>query len=77
MTDLQPHQQRVVDEKSELDVKIVALTAFIYGNPLHAGLDMDEQDRLAAQLSVMAEYSDILAARIYNFNPPTPRQRSP
>ncbi len=31
---MQPHQQRVVDEKAELDDKITKLTAFIDGDIL-------------------------------------------
>jgi uncharacterized protein len=66
-TELQPHQQRVVDEKRDLDEKIVALTAFIYGNDLHAAIEVFEQDLLDQQLEIMQGYSATLAARIAIF----------
>ena len=65
---LKPHQQRVVDEKKDLDEKIVNLTAFIYGNKEFAGLSGEEQGMLQAQLEVMKAYSDILFDRIENFD---------
>ena len=34
---LQPHQQRVVDEKRDLDEKLEKLNAF-FGSPIFAGL---------------------------------------
>ncbi len=70
MSDLQPHQQRVVDEKTELDEKLNKLHAFIFGNgnELFVGLPHAEQNRLARQLQVMGEYSKILSERIEAFN---------
>lgn len=63
---LLPHQQRVVDEKAELDKKIVALEAFL---PTETCLDLpfDERSRLASQLRVMEAYSAILGERIEAF----------
>lgn len=63
---LQPHQQRVVDEKSELDGKIERLAKFIKGT-VYPTTDLDEQDRLARQLRAMYGYSEILGERIKNF----------
>ena len=71
--ELAPHQQRVVDEHSELCVKINALEKFVHGNwdgtygEIYRTLDKDERLRLVRQLSAMAEYSSILFDRIENF----------
>jgi hypothetical protein len=62
-----PHQQRVVDEKAELDEKLTKLVAF-FDNPLWSNLAHDEQARLSRQSEVMREYSDILGKRIAAFN---------
>ena len=63
---MQPYQQRVVDEKSQLDDKLTALKAF-WDNPLFATLPDDEKQRLERQSVVMEEYSNILGERIANF----------
>jgi hypothetical protein len=63
---LQPHQQRVVDEKVELDDKRVKLTAF-FSTPTFAALPADEKERLEAQEHFMAGYSNVLAHRIAHF----------
>ncbi len=68
-TNLQPHQQRVVDEKSELDKKATALSNFIGENPIFPTLDAAEQERLKEQCEVMWQYSEILGARIAAFAP--------
>jgi predicted nucleic acid-binding Zn-ribbon protein len=62
----QPHQQRVVDEKSELDAKREKLHAF-FDNPIFNGLESKEQTLLRRQYEAMAEYSNILAQRIQGF----------
>lgn len=64
---MQPHQQRVVDEKTDLDNKIVALQKFIKDSPLFDTLDTSEQWRLTTQSHIMTQYSAILCARIDNF----------
>jgi hypothetical protein len=43
---LQPHQQRVVDEKTELDTKATALSQFIGHSPIFGTLAPSEQERL-------------------------------
>lgn len=63
---MQPHQQRVVDEKTELDEKLEKLSAF-FGNPIFTSLPDVEQNRLNRQKVVMKEYSDILGERIAAF----------
>lgn len=63
---MQPHQERVVTEKSELDEKIEKLDTFRAGT-IFPTLDEEEQKRLYAQLSFMRSYSGILADRIAAF----------
>lgn len=65
--ELQPHQQRVVDEKTELDKKANALSNFIGNSPIFETLDAAEQERLKQQNDVMRQYSEILRARIEAF----------
>lgn len=63
---LQPHQQRVVDEKAELDVKLEALRAFLRGS-LFETLNVSERSRLRKQAEIMNQYSQVLAQRIAHF----------
>lgn len=63
---MQPHQQRVVDEKSELDEKLSKLSIFISGE-IFKTLPNDEQERLTLQQFHMGQYSMILQQRIDNF----------
>ena len=62
----QPHQQRVVDEKAELDSKLEKLNTFI-GGTFYEGLPEAERIRLAKQAGAMKDYSDILSERIAAF----------
>lgn len=64
---LQPHQQRVVTEKEELDAKATALSNFIGHSPIFETLDPAEQERLREQNDIMWQYSEILGARIAAF----------
>ena len=65
-----PHQQRVVDEKIELDAKISRLYSFM-GSPEFTVIvnDVNERSRLTRQLDIMNDYSSILAHRIAAFPP--------
>lgn len=76
-TQLQPHQQRVVDEKAELDTKATALSNFIGENPVFATIDAAEQERLREQCEVMWQYSEILSARIAAFGKPASATADP
>ena len=49
---IQPHQQRVIDEKAELDGRIAKLAAFVE-SPVLLSVRHDEQERLKDQLDVM------------------------
>lgn len=64
---MQPHQQRVVDEKTALDEKATALSNFIGTSPVFETLDPAEQERLKEQNDVMWQYSEILGKRIAAF----------
>jgi hypothetical protein len=61
------YQQRVVDEKAELDEKREKLLAF-FNTDLFHGLGQAEKDRLRIQHSVMGVYSEILHQRITAFS---------
>jgi hypothetical protein len=61
-----PYQQRVVDEKKDLDDKRAKLLSF-FNTDLFRGLDQAEKDRLRTQHSIMGVYSEILHQRISAF----------
>ena len=63
---MQVHQERVVQEKAELDEKLERLLAFLKGSIVKS-LNGDEQYRLSKQAALMKEYSDVLAERIAAF----------
>lgn len=63
---LQPHQQRVVAEKADLDEKLAKLLAF-FQTPAFRGLSVDEQSRLHSQAAYMKGYSTVLGERIAAF----------
>lgn len=65
---MQPHQQRVVDERADLDARLAKLGAF-FETPIFSSLDADEQWRLRQQHDAMAAYSGILSMRITAFAP--------
>ena len=66
---LQPHQERVITEKKELDDKLEKLLAFIDGGKgtMYKSLVDEERQRLTTQARIMKEYSDVLADRIAAF----------
>ena len=68
MNTLAPHQQRVVQEKEELDEKLSKLSTFI-DSPNFTNIvnDEDEVARLVCQEEIMKDYSEILAERIAAF----------
>lgn len=66
MIELAPHQQRVVDEKRELDERREKLGAF-KNTDFFASLPWQEQERMNTQAHVMTMYSAILGERIAAF----------
>ena len=63
---LPPHQQRVVDERTELDDKLSKLVGF-FPSVLFSMLPGAEQGRMRTQAVAMRTYSEILAERIAAF----------
>lgn len=63
----QPHQQRVVDEQSELAIKCTNLEVFISTNDIFKTLNETEQTALVKQLDAMEIYNRILKERISRF----------
>ena len=63
---MQPHQQRVVDEKAELDGRREKLRTFLMGEMVKT-LPPDEHERLSRQYSIMVQYSVVLRERIEAF----------
>lgn len=61
------HQMRVIEERNELQAKLMALHGFICKGSVFETLDVSEQDRLREQANIMGQYDDILKARIDAF----------
>lgn len=66
MTQYLPHQQRVVDEKAELDSKREKLIAF-WETPIFHALPQPEQKLMQEQAVHMRHYSEVLSKRIAGF----------
>lgn len=64
--ELQPHQQRVVEERAELESKLGKLQAFITGERF-ASVPEAEQDRLVLQHHIMTALALVLEQRIAAF----------
>lgn len=70
-TDVRPlFQQRVVQEKQELDDKLTSLTKFMDGT-IFEDLPAAEQDRMERQFAAMTDYSAVLGERIAAFPAPS------
>ena len=61
---MQEHEQRVVDEKQELDTKAKALSEFIGLNKFFLTLNPENQELMKEQCELMWEYSEVLGKRI-------------
>lgn len=64
---MQAHEQRVIEEKKELDQKLEKLNAFT-GTPTFSALGEEDTMLLLKQLRVMEQYSSILQQRIDRFD---------
>ena len=64
--ELQPHQQRVVEERTELEDKFGKLQAFITGAKFASAPDA-EQGRLVLQHHIMTALALVLEQRIAAF----------
>jgi hypothetical protein len=69
-----PHQQRVVDEATELSNRLTKLSTFLQ-NPTFYDLPYPEQKRLKRQELLMILLEEVLAERITAF-PPTPKEET-
>ena len=65
-----PHQQRVMNEKTELDERIQKLVAF-FSTETFDGLDEYEKALLRMQANTMLTYSGLLELRISQFKEAT------
>jgi hypothetical protein len=63
---MEPWQERVVTEKSELDARIYRLRA-VLEKPDTYPLDLIARDLMSRQLAYMLAYSSTLRERIENF----------
>jgi len=63
---MEPYQIRVVEEKKELDQKLLRLRKFFEGKNFQL-VEPDEQARMRRQEVIMTDYSNILAERINAF----------
>lgn len=63
---LLPHQQRVLDEHTELQGRLEKLSTFM-GAPLYMGLPAEERHLLALQHGLMHQLVNVLARRILLF----------
>ncbi len=67
-------QQRVIDERKELDERISKLRAFVMG-PDFGKVHVAEQGRLLQQEHIMRSLSAVLEQRIHAFDNPDPPAR--
>lgn len=65
--ELQPYQQKVIEEHDELSKRTFKLVNFITNNPIFDKLPRDEQVDLKIQYEAMRVYSNILKRRINRF----------
>ena len=72
---MKPYQQRVVDEKTDLDAKVARLKTFLEGSTFKS-LPGEECARLTRQLGIMENYSGVLGERIAAFTD-TPTAKTP
>jgi hypothetical protein len=63
---MQPHQERVLAEKADLDDKAAKLLKFIDGD-VYDTLPETDRELLEQQYLIMASYSAILGKRIARF----------
>ena len=64
---MEPYQERVIEEKTDLDLRINRLFIFLNTTKTSSKLSEAEFGRMKKQLDFMIEYSNILQERIVNF----------
>lgn len=63
---MKPHEERVVQEKKDLDEKLTKLQTFVDG-PVFSQIAPQDRDLLLRQRSHMRKYSEVLGLRIARF----------
>lgn len=63
---MDPWQQRVVEEKRDLDARLGRLQEFL-GSASYLALQLEDQDLLQDQRLCMRAFSDVLSKRIVRF----------
>ena len=63
---MEAHQERVLEERTQLNDRLVKLDSFLYTEKFNC-LSMDDQDLLITQQAFMERYLDVLDQRIANF----------
>ncbi len=63
---MEPFQQRVIDEKTELDARIKKLAVFL-NSPMCFTLEPDDLVLIRQQYGLMVEYSNLLLKRMSRF----------
>lgn len=63
---MKPHEERVVQEREELQDKLDKLSAF-FDSKIYDMLSQDKRNRLLRQHGHMSDYRDVLDERIANF----------
>ena len=63
-----PYQERVIEEKRQLDDKLFRLGQFILDSGAYNSLPIEEVQRLNRQMKSMEDYSDVLGERIAAFS---------
>lgn len=61
------YQERVIEEKEQLDTRIDKLSAFIKASPVFGMMQSEDQNAMKEQLRVMNLLSSILGRRIERF----------
>ena len=64
---MQPHEQRVLVEKEQLDERLRNLTRFIDKAPAFNELAPEDKTLLRQQQDLMERYSEVLGERIARF----------
>jgi len=64
---MEAYQERVIEEKNQLDEKIGKLMDFIEGRDFSRKITLAEQKRMRRQEMIMELYSEVLADRIKHF----------
>jgi hypothetical protein len=67
MITMHPYQQRVVEEKRDLDEKVARMVEFIDHSPVYERMARIDRGLLHIQLEAMVAYSTALAGRIERF----------